>query len=230
LRPTEFLQGRYRLYPNCSRNKTVQKRHNLREVRPEKERIMDLGPRTVAPAASVARTQKVECWVYNNSSVQKTASNRGEIAEGAIARWLSEPAQKSMDNKVPVAGLRLVFHKHYASMSRPFGDTTFRAINSVLGLPERHAYLTMMNAGACGKYMVAAGKPGEFLFDSFCDACFYKLLPGLGEPGLTYEKVFIYHRSNNNSTISTVLKYDSATNNHHRLCPAGAAHLIPTGV
>lgn len=168
-----------------------------------------------------ALTQRVECWVYGEGSgggaAQKSSSESGEIGRRDIAHWLGEPPRKSLvDNKTPVAGLRLICHRQVVSIERPFDEPTFRAIHAALGLPERHEYLTALNAGACGKYVGAAENPSE-LFSLYPQSPSITVLgvvpyfwrhPSL----LTQSQVFIYHRFNNNLTISAVIKYDSASN------------------
>jgi hypothetical protein len=128
--------------------------------------------KAAAAVNAVQQTQRVECWVYKEGGrgevAQESVSESGAIAREDIARWLGEPPRKSLvDNKTPVAGLRLICRRQHVSMERPFDESTLRGIHAALGLAEGHNYLTTLKAGACGKYAAVAGNPSEF------PACFF---------------------------------------------------------
>ncbi|KAF2819057.1 hypothetical protein CC86DRAFT_150390 [Ophiobolus disseminans] len=123
--------------------------------------------RAAAAVTAVQQTQRVECWIYREGgrggAAQESSSESGAIAREDIARWLRQPPRKSLvDDKAPVAGLRLICRRQHVSMERPFDGPTLRAIHSALGLSEGHNYLTTLKAGACGKYIAGPGNPSEF--------------------------------------------------------------------
>ncbi|KAK4444806.1 hypothetical protein QBC34DRAFT_429546 [Podospora aff. communis PSN243] len=132
-------------------------------------------------------TRRIECWVHEEGeagTAQQPSLETGTIAMRDIARWLRKPPPKSLGhNKAPKAGLQLVCRRQPVSMEKAFDETTLCAIHAALGIPEQHEYLTSLKAGACGKYIAAAGYP-----------------------------VFLYHRSSNNGTISAVISYEPASN------------------
>jgi hypothetical protein len=187
--------------------------------------------KAAAAVSGVHQTQRVECWVYGEGgaggAAPESSSKSGTIAQSDIARFLREPPRKSLaGNKAPVAGLQLVCHRQHISMERPFDESSFRAINAALGLLPRHEYLTALNAGACGKYIAAAGNLGTFshyspnspaavAFSQRAVPCIFaaSYLPGhLAGSLLTRSQVFIYRRSSNNGTISAVINYNSDSN------------------
>ncbi len=132
------------------------------------------GKAVAATTTAVPQAQRVEGWVYREgggigeaaqqwSSAQEWSSESGAIAREDIAEWLGAPPRKSLvDNKAPVAGLRLVCIRQHVSTERPFDAPTFRAIHAALGLSKQQEYLTSLKAGACGKHIAAAGNPSEF--------------------------------------------------------------------
>ncbi|RYP76693.1 hypothetical protein DL771_001615 [Monosporascus sp. 5C6A] len=126
---------------------------------------------------------KVECWVFDGNYLPSTSYAHGTFTKDEITGWLKEPNPATKDGIRPAAGLRLLCREQEISIKCPFDNTTFGAIQEALGLPATYSYLNMPKSGACGKYLGTPGRP-----------------------------VFIFHRSNNNGAISTVLKYDSTTN------------------
>jgi hypothetical protein len=123
--------------------------------------------KATAAVTTVQQTQRVECWVYEEGgggrAAKESSSETGVIAREDIARWLGEPPRKSLvDDKAPVAGLRLICRRQHISMERPFDAPTLRAIHAALGLSEGHNYLTTLKAGACGKYIAGRGNPSKF--------------------------------------------------------------------
>jgi hypothetical protein len=68
----------------------------------------------------------------------------------------------SSENKMPVAGLRVLCCRQDISTTTPFDDATFNAIHTALGIPSGHEYLTRLNAGACGKYLLGSAQQGKF--------------------------------------------------------------------
>ncbi|KAF3937068.1 hypothetical protein ABW19_dt0203351 [Dactylella cylindrospora] len=116
-------------------------------------------------------------------SGQHPKTENAVIKEDEIQPWLTKPVPKSFNGKAPIAGLQLLCCRQQVSMLNPFSEETFKSINETLGLPQNYSYLTACNAGACGKFMVENGVP-----------------------------VFIYHRSNNNGTVSAILRWNSTTN------------------
>ncbi|KAI0384083.1 hypothetical protein F5Y04DRAFT_235340 [Hypomontagnella monticulosa] len=116
-------------------------------------------------------------------SLQRVQFEHDAIRKEAIAGWLVEPPPKSYDEKAPVAGLRLICREQKMAMEMPFDDATLKEIHSVLGIPQSYSFLTTRNTGACGRYFAAGENP-----------------------------VFVYNRSNNNGTISSILKYDPIAN------------------
>ncbi|KAK5058903.1 hypothetical protein LTR84_011167 [Exophiala bonariae] len=114
---------------------------------------------------------------------QPARTQNAAIKPGEIKAWLTKPPLESFKGKPPVASLRLLCYRQQISVVKPFDSTSLRAIHDALGLPEDHSYLAACSAGACGKFVVANRRP-----------------------------VFIYHRSNNNGTISAILQWSANTN------------------
>ncbi|KAH8670661.1 hypothetical protein BGZ61DRAFT_483009 [Ilyonectria robusta] len=126
---------------------------------------------------------KVECWVYDGNHLPSTSYAHGTFTKDEITSWLKAPSPATYNGVKPAAGLRLLCREQETSIKWPFDKATFGAIQEALGLPATVSYLNMPKSGACGKYLGTPGHP-----------------------------IFIFHRSNNNGAISTVLKYDSFTN------------------
>ncbi|KAF8732425.1 hypothetical protein AX14_004379 [Amanita brunnescens Koide BX004] len=151
--------------------------------------ISGLTPPLVPPAFAPAekpgvalKVHKVECWVFDRMS-PITASTGGTLTTDQITNWLRAPSPTTKGDVRPAIGLRLLCLEQEDSMKWPFDKGTFEAIQHALGLTKTSSYFNLPKSGACGKYLGISGQP-----------------------------IFVYHRSNNNGTISTVLKYDSAAN------------------
>ena len=140
----------------------------------------------------------IQCWVYD--SCQRPITGCGEIGESDIECWFRQPSVRSIDNKPASAGLRLLCRQQKTSRTLSFKKDTLEKINKVLGLTEAHAYLNTRGAGVCGHYLENPNQPG--LLKSTPSSAF----------DTNNSLVFVYHRSNNDGTISAVLKYDFETN------------------
>ncbi|KAF8336171.1 hypothetical protein F5887DRAFT_575887 [Amanita rubescens] len=138
----------------------------------------------VQKAGVALKVHKVECWVFDQVP-PITASTGGTLTTDQITDWLKAPSPTIIQkgDVRPVVGLRLLCLEQEDSMKWPFDKVTFEAIQHTLGLTKASSYFNLPKSGACGKYLGISGQP-----------------------------IFVYHRSNNNGTISTVLKYDSAAN------------------
>ncbi|KAK6537447.1 hypothetical protein TWF694_011633 [Orbilia ellipsospora] len=139
---------------------------------------------SIAQNQPAAKIRRIECFVFERESGQKPTTENIVTNEQDIRTWLGTPIPKSFNGKTdPLAGLRLICARQQVSTTSPFDEETFKSINDALGIPSGYSYLNACKAGAYGKFMVNGCEP-----------------------------VFIYHRSNNNGTVSAILRWDSATN------------------
>lgn len=134
---------------------------------------MDRPPRSPPPRPSKPRSSskndtdnlRIDCWLYGG--IQDTEFNFkcDKINSNDIESWLREPSPRSIsDDKQPSAGLRLICREQKTSVTKPFDKATLQAINNVVGLPASHTYLTIRDAGVCGKYMAKTDQPGELQY------------------------------------------------------------------
>ena len=115
----------------------------------------------------------IECWTYEDA--QPVNYKYDKMNEDELGTRLRGAGPLFLD-KPPSAGLRLICRYHKTSVSAPFKETSFRAINEVLGLPRSHAYLSRPDAGGCGHYLGDPHNPGSLQDQSFAHLSVLKII------------------------------------------------------
>ncbi len=112
------------------------------------------------PARHAVEIYSLASWIFNDPHA--AISESSITAYDEVATWLRQPGRTFPENETPIASLRLICCTQRVSMAAPFDPAVLKAVHEALGIPESHTYLTKLNAGTCGKYLVARGEFGEF--------------------------------------------------------------------